>query len=67
MAVVLALTTTIIAPLDGAAPDARRGPPSTMTIVTPEEPDTLDPQKSDTAVSDIILRYVGDPLVRLDA
>lgn len=36
-----------------------------MTIGISEEPDTLDPQKSDTAVSDIILRYVGDPLVRL--
>jgi len=39
--------------------------PSTMTIGIAQEPDTLDPQKSDTAVSDIILRYVGDPLVRL--
>jgi peptide/nickel transport system substrate-binding protein len=36
-----------------------------MTIGISEEPDTLDPQKSDTAVSDIILRYVGDPLIRL--
>ncbi|HWE64179.1 MAG TPA: ABC transporter substrate-binding protein [Chloroflexota bacterium] len=36
-----------------------------MTIVLAQEPDTLDPQKSDTAVSDIVLRYVGDPLVRL--
>lgn len=39
--------------------------PSVMTIGLSEEPDSLDPQKSDTAVSDIILRYVGDPLVRL--
>ncbi|HZS87690.1 MAG TPA: ABC transporter substrate-binding protein [Chloroflexota bacterium] len=39
--------------------------PSVMTVVATEEPDTLDPQKSDTAVSDIILRYVGDPLIRL--
>lgn len=38
---------------------------STMTIVITEEPDTLDPQKSDTAVSDEILRYVGDPLIYL--
>jgi peptide/nickel transport system substrate-binding protein len=38
---------------------------STMTIVMAEEPDTLDPQKSDTAVSDQILRYVGDPLIYL--
>jgi hypothetical protein len=38
---------------------------STMTIVMAEEPDTLDPQKSDTAISDQILRYVGDPLIYL--
>jgi peptide/nickel transport system substrate-binding protein len=43
-----------------AAPSA-----STMSIVLTEEPDSLDPQKSDTAVSDEILRYVGDPLIYL--
>jgi len=43
-----------------AAPSA-----SVMAIVLTEEPDSLDPQKSDTAVSDQILRYVGDPLIYL--
>ncbi len=38
---------------------------TTMTIVLTEEPDSLDPQKSDTAVSDQVLRYVGDPLIYL--
>ena len=35
-------------------------------IAETEEPDTLDPQKSTAALSDAILRYVGDPLVYKD-
>jgi peptide/nickel transport system substrate-binding protein len=35
-------------------------------ISATEEPDTLDPHKSTTALSDTILRYVGDPLIAKD-
>ncbi len=65
-ALALTLTTSLIAPWMAPHPTRAAAAPSVMTIMTPEEPDTLDPQKSSTAISDIILRYVGDPLVRLD-
>src|SRR6185312_4439787 len=63
----VALTLIAVACTPWAAPRPSRAAanPSVMTIGISEEPDTLDPQKSDTAVSNIILRYVGDPLVRL--
>lgn len=35
-------------------------------IAVTEEPDTLDAHKSTTALSDTILRYVGDPLIAKD-
>ncbi len=38
----------------------------TWTIAVTEEPDTLDAHKSTTALSDSILRYVGDPLIFKD-
>ena len=38
----------------------------TVTIAVTEEPDTLDPQKTATAVTGTILRYIGDTLVTKD-
>jgi peptide/nickel transport system substrate-binding protein len=38
----------------------------TWTVAVTEEPDTLDAHKSTTALSDAILRYVGDPLIAKD-
>ena len=35
-------------------------------VAVTEEPDTLDAHKSTTALSDTILRYVGDPLIAKD-
>lgn len=63
----VAFALLVVACAPWAAPRASHAvaAPSVMTIGIAQEPDTLDPQKSDTAVSDIILRYVGDPLVRL--
>lgn len=37
-----------------------------VTIALTEEPDTLDPQRTSTAVAGTILRYIGDTLVRKD-
>jgi peptide/nickel transport system substrate-binding protein len=39
---------------------------SSLTIGLPEEPDTLDPQTTNAAMAQLILRYAGDTLVSLD-
>jgi peptide/nickel transport system substrate-binding protein len=39
---------------------------STLSIAIPEEPDNLDPQTTNAAVSRTILRYAGDTLVTMD-
>lgn len=36
---------------------------NTLTIAITEEPDTLDPYQTDTAVTGMILRYAGDTLI----
>lgn len=38
----------------------------TLTFALTEEPDTLDPQKTSTAVTGNILRYLGDTLITKD-
>ncbi len=38
----------------------------TVTLAITEEPDTLDPQKTSTAVAGTILRYIGDTLLTKD-
>ncbi|HEX7041189.1 MAG TPA: ABC transporter substrate-binding protein [Trueperaceae bacterium] len=38
----------------------------TLTIVAAEEPDTLDPQKTSTAITGAIMRYAGDTLLTKD-
>lgn len=38
----------------------------TVTLAITEEPDTLDPQKTSTAVTGTILQYLGDTLVAKD-
>lgn len=39
---------------------------SQFTMGIPEEPDTLDPQTTNSAISRMILRYAGDTLVSID-
>jgi peptide/nickel transport system substrate-binding protein len=39
---------------------------STLSIGIPEEPDTLDPQTTNAAISRTVLRYAGDTLVSID-
>jgi len=39
---------------------------STLSIGVPAEPDTLDPQTTNAAISRMILRYAGDTLVSID-
>lgn len=38
----------------------------TLTLALTEEPDTLDPQKTSTAVTGLILRYAADTLITKD-
>lgn len=42
------------------------GGSSQFTMGIPEEPDTLDPQTTNAAISRMILRYAGDTLVSID-
>jgi peptide/nickel transport system substrate-binding protein len=42
------------------------GPGNALAAGIAEEPDTLDPQKTNTAVTAILLRYAGDTLITKD-
>ena len=65
LACTLILASSSLAAWATQRPAHAAAPRFTMTIVMAEEPDTLDPHKSDAAISDQILRYVGDPLIYL--
>lgn len=43
-----------------------QGVGGTVTLALTEEPDTLDPQKTSTAVTGLILRYAADTLITKD-
>lgn len=51
----------------GSGGGAQQKPSSSpLTIGIPEEPDTLDPQKTNAAITRTILHYAGDSLVSID-
>jgi peptide/nickel transport system substrate-binding protein len=52
LAVLLSFATSVVA--------------QTVTLTDDEEPDTLDPQKTSTAVAGLLLRYAGDTLLTKD-
>ena len=57
----------VLAACQAPAPQASASKVGGQWVVSvTEEPDTLDPHKSTTALSDTILRYVGDPLIAKD-
>lgn len=66
IAVAVAFVVIASACQGGGAPQKAGTVGGTWTIAVTEEPDTLDPHKSTTALSDTILRYVGDPLIAKD-
>jgi len=57
--------TTVTACSHSGAGGAAQGS-SVLSIGIPEEPDTLDPQSTNAAVSRMVLRYAGDTLVSID-
>ena len=61
-AAALAIAVVLSAPT--AAQPAKVG--GAVTVALTEEPDTLDPQRTSTAVAAMILRYAGDTLVSKD-
>jgi peptide/nickel transport system substrate-binding protein len=63
----LAISLVIITALTpfGARHAAHAADASTLTYGINSEPDTLDPQKSGTAIEDVVARYFGDGLVAL--
>ena len=66
VAVALGLAVIATACQSPQTPQAGGKVGGTWTIAVTEEPDTLDPHKSTTALSGAILRYVGDPLIAKD-
>src|SRR5437667_11602836 len=45
---------------------AQPKPGGELALVSTEEPDTLDPQKTGTAVTGLLMRYLGDTLLTKD-
>lgn len=59
-------TTLLLSTVLLSGPAAAQTSADTVTIALTEEPDTLDPQRTSTAVAAMILRYAGDTLVIKD-
>jgi peptide/nickel transport system substrate-binding protein len=62
--VLLALILVALAPLPFAVAQPRPG--GEIVLVTPEEPDTLDAQKTSAAITGNMMRWIGDTLVTKD-
>ncbi len=63
----LALTVLAAAALaSGAVSQAQPRPGGEIVLASTEEPDTLDPQRTSTAVTGLLMRYLGDTLVAKD-
>lgn len=63
----LALTVLAAAALaSGAVGQAQPRPGGEIVLASTEEPDTLDPQRTSTAVTGLLMRYLGDTLVAKD-
>lgn len=62
--VVLLVVSFAFSPLPGT--HAQPQPGGELVLATTEEPDTLDPQKTATAATGIIMRYLGDTLIHKD-
>src|SRR5207249_8175110 len=58
----LLFLTLVPLPLTHAQPK----PGGELGLVSTEEPDTLDPQKTGTAVTGLLMRYLGDTLLTKD-
>src|SRR5438093_653986 len=58
----LLFLTLVPLPLTHAQPK----PGGELALVSTEEPDTLDPQKTGTAVTGLLMRYLGDTLLTKD-
>ena len=58
----LVFFTLVPLPLTHAQPK----PGGELALVSTEEPDTLDPQKTGTAVTGLLMRYLGDTLLTKD-
>src|SRR5437867_13049204 len=58
----LLFLTLVPLPLTHAQPQ----PGGELALVSTEEPDTLDPQKTGTAVTGLLMRYLGDTLLTKD-
>jgi peptide/nickel transport system substrate-binding protein len=63
-AAVIGLLLSALMPLTLASAQPRPG--GEIVLVTPEEPDTLDPQKTSAAVTGNMMRFIGDTLVTKD-
>jgi len=53
-----------LAPLPATRADAQSG--GELVLATTEEPDTLDAQKTSTAATGLLMRYLGDTLITKD-
>jgi peptide/nickel transport system substrate-binding protein len=62
--VVIGLLLSVLLPLTFASAQPRTG--GEIVLVTQEEPDTLDPQKTSAAVTGNLMRFIGDTLVAKD-
>ncbi|MDR7418377.1 MAG: ABC transporter substrate-binding protein [Armatimonadota bacterium] len=60
----LALVVLVLLPLSFASAQPRPG--GEIVMVTPEEPDTLDAQKTSAAITGNLMRFIGDTLVTKD-
>lgn len=63
---ILAVTAAVLVVMWSTASSAQVRPGGELVFASTEEPDTLDPQKTGTAITGLLMRYLGDTLVAKD-